>query len=130
MARTAYHGGDSPEGLTGRGHSDNAERTCTIWYLKRELGRTDFGDARLCQYIQGLITGHGFPRPLPTFHKGELVGDVRTTSRWIRAAVDQWLDDFLPPDLSDAIEAKRRAAAAADMDSAAAGLRLIKGGRA
>lgn len=124
MARTANTGWhDGPA-------NDTEARTCTIWYVKRELGRSDFGDSRLCAYLQALIDQRGFPKPLPTFHRGQLTDEVRISSKWIRADVERWLHDFLPPATTAALDRAALEAAAADMDSAAAGLRLIQGGRA
>lgn len=107
----------------------DASRTCTLWYVKRELA-SDYSDARFIRYVQKLVDERGFPRPMPALRGSQLVDCVCAQSRFLRAAVDNWLDDFLPPDAHDMADRKARAAAANDMDSAAFGLRLVKGGRA
>lgn len=104
--------------------------SCTIWYIQLKLGRGDYSVPRMVRYVEGLIAHHGFPRPFPREKKGggltEAVGDK---SRWPRAAVDQWLEDWLPPEAAVAAERARQAEAAATMDSRATRLQLVKGGR-
>ena len=106
---------------------DPDARTCTIWYVRRELGRIDYGDKRICSYLQKLVDQHGFPAPFPCERKGrrELETRVVPESRWIRAAVDAWLEDRTPPDLGAALDRKARDAAAAEMDAAAGNLSLV-----
>lgn len=113
------------------GHADDpAARTCTIWYIRRELGRADYGDGRLVTYVRALVASRGFPPPLPHEKRGHLVEEVTVNSRWLRSAVDAWLDDFLPPEAAASVDRAQRAAAADEMDAAAFGLRLVRGGRA
>jgi hypothetical protein len=103
--------------------ADPEARSCTIYYIRRELGRFDYGDRRLVTYVQGLIDNCGFPPPWPVNHKRNgITRAVTPESRWPRAAVDAWLDEWTPPGLAMAIDAKAMAAAATDMDAAAAGL--------
>jgi hypothetical protein len=107
--------------------------TCTLAYIKRQLGRGDFGDRRMCTYVRALIAGEGFPPPLPCLIKRELTREVTPKSRWIRASVDAWIEDFLPPANAAAVDRAAMAAAAEEMDRAAGNLgslTLISGGRA
>ena len=112
-------------------HQPGEEPTYGFLALRRMLGQRDLTPGRFVSYLKALIETEGFPKPLPTWiqRKG-LERDVTDRSKWIAAGVDAWLADFLPPDLSAAIDAAAMAEAAAEMDSAAAGLRLIAGGRA
>jgi hypothetical protein len=109
------------------------ERTCTIHYIQGELGRRDYGPQRLISYVALLIADHGFPAPLPTLRRKRgvdrpvLDAGVSTASRWHRRAVDQWIDDTLPPDAAAALDRTARLAAAAEMDGAACNLRLVRG---
>ena len=107
----------------------DAEPVCTIWHIARALGRTDYGYRRLCAYVQQLVDHFNLPRPYPVMVRGRMVEAVTKDSRWNRQAVDQWLFDFLPPDSAAALDAAARATAAQDMDQAAFGLKLIRGGR-
>lgn len=111
---------------------DPETRTCTILYIRRELGRGDCGDKRLISHVQALVDEMGFPPPLPCSVKGRagLTRAVTMNSRWIRAAVDAWLEDWTtPPPVAATLDRKAHEAAAAEMDAAAKGLRLIRGGR-
>lgn len=116
---------------------DADEHSCTIWYIRRRLGRLDYGADRLATLIAGLIDQYGFPQPLPYLRAGALTQDVTDKASWIRTAVDQWLHDFLPPEAGAALDAAARREAADTMDQRAAGLqlgrgklKLIDGGRA
>jgi hypothetical protein len=103
--------------------------TCDIIYLRRELGRTDYSDRRMLAYVRLLIASAGFPAPLPMDRGGQLVTDPTPRSRWLRAAVDAWLENQLPPD-GAALAERRAAAEAADkMDRRASNLRLVRGGK-
>jgi len=108
--------------------------TCTLSYIKRQLGRGDFGDRRMCTYVRALIQQEGFPPPLPCMLRGgTLTREVTPKSRWIRSAVDAWIEDFLPPANAAAVDRLAQAAAASEMDSMAANLgrlTVITGGRA
>lgn len=106
-----------------------------ILYIRQRLGRTDFGNRRIMQYVSLLVRDKGFPPPLPSMVRGALTEDVTMKSQWFRHAVDAWLDDFLPPDNTMSVDAVAKAAAALDMDEAAASLgtrklRVVAGGRA
>lgn len=103
---------------------DADEHSCTIWYIRRRLGRADYGIDRLVTYIAALIEHHGFPRAFPRLKGKDLVQDVSDKSRWPLAAVDQWLHDFLPPDAGAALDAAARREAADTMDHRAAQLQL------
>lgn len=105
------------------------EDTCTIWYVQRRLGRQDYQRARLLKLLDQLIAQMGFPPPLPQLRGGRLTTAVSLSSSWNRPAVDAWLDGQLPPDNGAAVDEQARQAAAADMDAAAANLRLVAGGR-
>lgn len=116
---------------------DADEHSCTLWYIRRRLGRLDYGAGRMVALVTGLIGQHGFPPPLPYLRANQLVQDVSDKASWIRTAVDQWLLDFLPPEASAALDAAARREAADTMDQRAASLqlgrsklKLIDGGRA
>lgn len=81
----------------GRLPSDNAEPTCTLAWICKQLGFAG-SDACAVAYIEGLIATRGFPRPLPhRAHGGKISDGVHyVRSRWVRAGVVQWLGDFLP----------------------------------
>lgn len=104
--------------------ADADEHNCTIWYIRRRLGRLDYGIDRLTTLLKGLIDSHGFPPPLPYLRANQLVQDVSDKASWIRAVVDQWLIDFLPPEGAAALDAQARRAAAEEMDARAANLQL------
>lgn len=118
-----------------RFHSSAAEDraddqpTCNLYYIRRQLGRQNYGDRRMVTYVGLLIDRHGFPPPLPTLVRAGLVTGVTSDSRWHRGAVDAWLDDFLPPDNSAQVDRAALTAAASEMDNAAGHLQLIRGGR-
>jgi hypothetical protein len=104
--------------------------SCTIWYIQLQLGRKDYSVAQMCRLVEQLISLHGFPAPFPRLKRGgAITTDVGDKSRWPRIAVDQWLEDWLPPDAAVAAERARQAEAAATMDSRATRLQLVKGGR-
>ncbi|PNU05824.1 hypothetical protein [Novosphingobium guangzhouense] len=106
--------------------------TVSIHYIRRRLGRIDFKDRRIVQYVTLLVRDKGFPPPLPDMVRGHLVEDVTMKSQWLRNAVDAWLNDFLPPDNAISVDNAAKDAAAHEMDQAAACLgnfRLIRGGR-
>ena len=115
------------------GAGDDAEPTCHLYYIRRRLGREDYGDGRLVTYVSKLIEKAGFPKPLPhmSTRKVELIEHVTNNSRWLRPAVDQWFDDFLPPEAVAAMDAAAMSAAASDMDEAAKTLGSLRvvGGR-
>lgn len=103
--------------------------SCTIWYIQLRLGRHDYSVARMCTYVQLLIAEQDFPLPFPREKRGKLVRDVTDKARWPRTAVDHWLDDFLPPATTAALDAAALQAAAETMDTRAGNLQLIKGGK-
>lgn len=103
---------------------DADEHSCTIWYIRRRLRRLDYGAGRMVTYLTALIATHKFPRPFPRLKGTEVVEDVAVGSSWHRAAVDQWLLDFLPPDAGAALDAAARRQAADMMDHRAAQLQL------
>ena len=112
-----------------------AGTTCTLWWIRAELGRTDCSDARFVGYVQDLVDSCGFPPPFPSKLKGQdLTRAVTVRSMFRRDAVQAWLDDFLPPDCAARLDDAAHRAAAADLDARAFGLgrplTLINGGRA
>lgn len=109
-------------GFLGSHADPDAPRTCTLGYIRAALGRRDYGDKRMVTYVTLLVEHHGFPKPLPTLRKKALTGAVTPDSNWLRDAVDAWLEDFLPPEAGAQLDAAAKAAAAADMDNAAAQL--------
>jgi len=109
------------------------EPTCTLWYIRRQLGRGDYGDRRMVTYVAKLISAEGFPPPLPELVRSGISREVSPKSRWIKSAVDAWILDFLPPSNSAAVDRVAMAAAAVEMDRAAGELgrlTVIAGGRA
>lgn len=108
------------------GH-DADEHSCTLWYIRRRLGRLDYSGDRMVAYVTALVDGHGFPKPFPRMKRKALVDDVAIASTWPRVAVDQWLLDWLPPEAGAALDAAARREAADTMDHRAAGLQLGRG---
>ena len=106
---------------------DADQPSCSIWYIQMRLGRKDYGIGRMATYLNAMIADHGFPKPFPHMRAGTLIDAVTPQSRWQRAAVDNWLFDFLPPDAASAADAAARASAAAEMDVSASNLRLVRG---
>lgn len=103
--------------------------TVGLPFIMRELGKRNYGIPRQICYVSLLIEQHGFPPPYP-----ELVGKkgaqrlelgVVKDSQFPRRPVEAWLEDFLPPANAAALDARAAAAAAEDMDRAAADLRLV-----
>lgn len=99
--------------------------TYTIWHVAKLVGCKHFGKERLLSYLTALIADHGFPRPLPAPVKKRAVADVHPESHWRAVAVDHWLDGYLPPACTAALDAHALEAAAASMDHAAANLRAV-----
>lgn len=95
--------------------------------IVRRLGRDHYGPGRRVTYVTKLVDERGFPAPYPSMIKGALVSGVTRDSRWPRAAVETWFDNFLPPEAHAALDAAAMAAAAADMDDRAGNLRLVGG---
>lgn len=116
----------SVHSLLARPGLATADPTCTAAWICRQLGQSG-SEAALVDYLERLIAERGFPRPFPhRAHGGKLVDAVHfQRSRWIRAGVEQWLSDYLPPAAAAALDQAAEAAAAAEMDRAA--LRLIGG---
>lgn len=112
--------------IPGRALLDDAH-TVTISSIGRRLGVRDMSARRLCGYVTQLIDQRGFPKPLPAYRGKKLHDEVIIHSRWVKPAVDAWFDTFLPPEALAALDAQARQAAAAEMDAAAAGLRLVGG---
>ncbi|MED5545645.1 MAG: hypothetical protein VYD90_10365 [Pseudomonadota bacterium] len=104
--------------------------TIGIIPIAQRLGRGDYKSRRLVRYMTALVREAGFPPPLPCLVGQHLEHGVTMKSQWQRDAVDAWLDNFLPPDNALACDQAAKTAAAAEMDQAAAGLRLVVGGRA
>lgn len=100
--------------------------TCNAHWIGKQLGH-DGSAATLEDYLETLIAEAGFPRPLPhRKHGGGLSFEVSyARSQWIRLGVVQWLEDFLPPPASAALEEKAFADAADEMDAAAQSLTLV-----
>lgn len=107
--------------------------TVSIHYVQRNTGVARLKDKALIAYVEALIADHQFPPPLPCPVKGQgATRAVRIDSRWRRDAVDQWLDDQLPPATSAALDERAAADAAELMDERARllGLKVVEGGRA
>ncbi len=110
---------------------DPGATTVNLWFIRRELGQEGYSDRRTVTYVTKLIAEHDFPPPLPAMRKGNvLTSDVTINSTWPRAAVESWIESWLPPGAAAAIDKKAQAAAAAEIDANAGNLRLIRGGRA
>lgn len=109
------------------------QATVGILYIRQRLGRQDFKNRRIIQYVTLLMRDKGFPPPLPSMVGGRLTDDVTIKSQWFRNAVDAWLGDFLPPDNAASVDKVAQQAAAHEMDQAAASLgnfKVIRGGKA
>lgn len=101
--------------------------TCTLHHIKHALGIADFGDRRAQTYVTALIADRHFPPPLPSLFKRQLTNAVTRNSRWLRAPVDHWFDDQLPPDTHTALDAASMRDAATRMDARAGNLQLVAG---
>ena len=101
------------------------DETYNLWHVAALVGCKRFGKDRLLSYMRALIADHDFPRPLPAPVKKRAVAAVHPESQWRRVAVDHWLDGFLPPDCTAALDDRALAAAANDMDARAANLRAV-----
>jgi hypothetical protein len=108
---------------------DPAARTCNLHYIRRELGQSNYSDKRMAQYLAQLVDRYQFPAPLPSIRKGGKVSAaVHADSKWLRAAVDAWIDGTgTPPPVAAAIERRAHAEAAEAMDAAALNLRMVGG---
>lgn len=108
--------------------ADGDPPTCNLSWICRQLGHKG-SDASKVAYVGGLIMAHGFPKPMPHLAHGGFisVGIHPTRSQWLRAGVEEWLADFLPPSGAAALDAAAARAAAADMDRNAMNLRLVGG---
>lgn len=110
------------------------QATCTLWWIRTALGRTDYSDGRFVAYVQDLVDQCGFPPPFPSKPKGkDMTMRVTPKSIFRRDAVQAWIDDFLPPACAARLDADALRLAADDLDSRAAQLgrlTLIEGGRA
>lgn len=110
--------------------ADDLEKTtCTARWIARALGVPKYGDRRLATYLQRLVDSQGFPEPLPSLRGQELTEDATADSRWIRAAVEAWFQDRLPPAVIAAMGTADREAAIDDMDAAANNLHLVGRGQ-
>lgn len=88
--------------------------------VARILGVQARSERWQCRYLDQLIAAEGFPRPLPTLVGGALSHSVNyKRSRWIRAAVQAWLNGTLPSGINAQIEDAEAQAAADRMDAAA-----------
>lgn len=95
----------------------------SLWYVAMRLGLTGRSQQWLLGHVRQLIARNGFPAPFPHYLlDGTARQGVTLASRWLREAVDAWLDGFLPPELADAAAAARLAADAAALDARAAQL--------
>lgn len=113
------------------------EPTVGLDWILRRLGRRQgkhaYGPGRAVKYLELLIAEFGFPPPYPQLVTGKrgqadrLESEVTLTSQWAKAPVAVWLEDYLPPANADAVDARAQAAAADEMDRAAAGLSLVGG---
>jgi hypothetical protein len=108
--------------------ADGDPPTCNLQWICKQLGH-DGSEASQVAYVRGLIDDHGFPRPFPHLaHGGGLSSDIHAIrSQWLRAGVEAWLADFLPPAGAAALDAAAQRAAAEDMDRMAGNLRLVGG---
>ena len=118
-------------------HADDAPAV-SIWYIRQRLGKSGthgkaYSGARMARYLALLIDDHGFPPPFPCLRRvggvDHLVELPCEQSSWPRDAVDQWFADYLLTNNANAIDAAAMREAAHDMDRAAFGLRLVRGGR-
>jgi hypothetical protein len=122
-------------------HAAPAAPTYGLGDLMRRLGQVEHrGRARSTawqiDYLRGLIADCSFPAPLPLRIRDRdtratrMTTDVQRASRWLRAAVDQWFEDQLPPGTGSGDVAEQRAGEQImDERAAAIGLRMVDGGR-
>lgn len=113
----------------GRDHLD-PPRTCGLGFIRTALGvggEHGYGDKRMVTYVTQLVEHYGFPKPLPALRRGAVTEQVTASSKWLRDAVDAWLEDRLPPDAAASLDAAAHSAAAADMDDAARNLGSLGG---
>lgn len=113
----------------------DGEASCTVWWVRAALGRTDYSDPRFVAYLQMLVDQCAFPPPFPSTVKGKpgLIRAVTPHSSFRRDAVEAWLDQYLPPDCAARLDAQALAQAAAALDANASRLgqlTLIAGGAA
>lgn len=105
--------------------TDDEEPTIGFHWVKRRFGAR-CSDARFVEFLTNLIAECGFPKPLPhPRHGGGIERGVTDKSCWIRAAVFEWMADFLPPAIAQALDARAQEDAADEMDEAAARLQLV-----
>ena len=93
--------------------------------LWREGYRRGLGDDSAVTHIPA-SSFPAYAPPLPCAVKGQ--GNTREVvigSSWRRAAVDLWFDDFLPPDMADALDRRAARDAGDVMDDRATSLRLV-----
>lgn len=102
------------------------EPACTLHWIGTILGH-DGSSTDLEDYVTTLIAEEGFPAPFPhRKHGGGLTRDVHyKRSRWLKAAVIDWICDQLPPGTGEAIDDKKRSDAAQEMDARASNLHLV-----
>lgn len=110
------------------------QASCSLWWVRAALGRSDFSDPRFIAYMQVLVDQYRFPPPFPSQPKGrQLTRSVTAHSSFRRDAVEAWLDQYLPSDCAARLDAAAMQAAAAALDANAAGLgrlKLVEGGAA
>lgn len=114
--------------------ADRSTPTVGVWWIRRQLGKTSWGESRILSYLQLLIQERDFPTPIPDMVLGRgkphrLVDGLTIDSQWRRAAVLAWMDDGLPPANAAQIEGAAKQAAANDMDAAAGALTASAGAR-
>jgi hypothetical protein len=77
----------------------------------------------MVNHVRTLMRNHGFPAPLPSSARGgRLTSEVTRGSTWLRAAVDTWLDGFLPSEAAAGLDAAACAEASVDVNASAAAL--------
>lgn len=95
----------------------------SLWYVAMKLGLSGRSPQWLLGHVRQLIDRHNFPPPFPHYMlDGTRREGITRASRWHRAAVDAWLDGFLPPEMLLAVEDRRAAEDAARLDQRAAEL--------
>lgn len=96
------------------------ETTWPMHAVARRLGQHHRSAKWQRDYLTALIASQNFPRPLPTMAAGQINTEISPTkSRWLAAAVQAWLDGFLPPEAVTARESEAANAAAARLDASA-----------
>lgn len=77
----------------------------SLWYIATRLGCGDRSAQWVANYVRQLVDDHKFPKPFPPcILRKQRRAEVGLHSRWLRSAVDAWLDGFMPEHLAPIAE--------------------------